>query len=114
MRAGSLGNSEGLLVASVLWAVERHLDGRPRQAFALGFAAALLRPEVWPFLAVYALWLWRADRSARRLVAALLLLVPALWFLPELWGRVSPCAPRVVPATRISARPPSPNARRSR
>ncbi len=90
VRAGLLANSEGLLVASVLWAVERHLDGRPRQALVLGVAAALLRPEVWPFLAVYALWLWLADRAARQFVVALLLLVPALWFLPELWGSGEP------------------------
>ena len=47
------GNSEGLLVALVLWAVERHLDGRRRDAFVLGFLAGLLRPELWPFLLLY-------------------------------------------------------------
>ena len=51
------GNSEGLLVALVLWAIERHLDGRRSQAFLLGFAAALLRPEMWPFWGLYGLWL---------------------------------------------------------
>ena len=40
--------AEGLLVAFALWAVERHLEGRRGQAFALGFAAALIRPEAWP------------------------------------------------------------------
>ena len=51
------GNSEGLLVALCLWAVERHLDGRRTDAFLLGFGAALLRPEVWPFFGLYGLWL---------------------------------------------------------
>ena len=55
------GNSEGLLVALCLWAIERHLDGRRRDAFLLGLAAALLRPEVWPFFALYGLCLI-ADR----------------------------------------------------
>ena len=32
------GNSEGLLVALCLWAIERHLDGRRRDAFVLGVA----------------------------------------------------------------------------
>ena len=50
------GNSEGMLVALVLWAVERHLDGHRTHAFLLGFAAALLRPEVWPFLGLYGIW----------------------------------------------------------
>ena len=44
------GNSEGLLVGLCLWAIERHLDGRRRDAFLLGVAAGLLRPELWPFL----------------------------------------------------------------
>jgi hypothetical protein len=80
------GSSEGLLIALLLLAFERHLDGRRGQALALGTAGALLRPEVWPFLAVYAVWLWRREPEARRLVAVLLPLVPLLWFLPELWG----------------------------
>ncbi|HEY2770603.1 MAG TPA: hypothetical protein VGI87_08550 [Solirubrobacteraceae bacterium] len=80
------GESEGLLVAMVLLAILRVVDGAPRQALALGFAAALLRPEVWPFLGAYGIWLWRRDAGARVLIAALFALIPALWFLPELWG----------------------------
>jgi len=80
------GNSEGLLVAFVLWAVERHLDGRRGHAFLLGFAASLLRPELWPFWGLYGLWLaWREPRW-RVWVGALGVACLALWFLPELWG----------------------------
>ncbi len=86
VRTMSLGNSEGLLVASVLWGIERHLDGRYRQAFVLGFLAALLRPEVWPFLGLYGLWLLLVDRKALWLVVSGFVLIPVLWFLPELWG----------------------------
>jgi hypothetical protein len=82
----ALGNSEGLLIAFVLWAIERHLDGRRDHAFALAVLAALLRPEAWPFLGLYALWLWLAEPARRALIVAGLALVPALWFLPELWG----------------------------
>ena len=42
----AVGNSEGLLVALILLAVERGLDGRLQAAFALGVLAALLRVEV--------------------------------------------------------------------
>jgi hypothetical protein len=81
-----LGNSEGLLIAFALLAAERHLDGRPDHAFALAVGAALLRPEAWPFLGAYALWVWLRRPAARPLVALGLALVPVLWFLPELWG----------------------------
>jgi hypothetical protein len=51
------GMSEPLLAAFVLWAVDRHLAGRPGQAFWLLVASSLLRPEIWPFLVGYAAWL---------------------------------------------------------
>ena len=51
--------------ALALWAFERHLDGRRDHALYLGFAAALLRPEVWPFLGLYGLWLWFREPELR-------------------------------------------------
>jgi hypothetical protein len=82
------GNSEGMLVALVLWAVERHLDGRYDHAFLLGFAAALLRPEVWPFWGLYGLWLLYRERNARTavLVFGSGAVALVLWFLPEYLG----------------------------
>jgi hypothetical protein len=82
----ALGYSEGLMTAAVLIAVERHLDGRPRQAFAVGLVAALDRPEIWLFWGPYGLWLFWRDPGARRLVIALFALIPILWFGPEYWG----------------------------
>ena len=81
-----LGYSEGILIALALLAVERHLDGHREQALVLGFGAALLRPEVWPFLGAYGLWLWRVKPELRRRMVAMGVATPALWFLPELWG----------------------------
>src|SRR3954451_10169134 len=82
------GNSEGLLVALCLWAIERDLDGRRRGAFLLGLGAALLRPEVWPFIALYGLYLIAAERTVR--TAALVLgggfALVVLWFVPEYLG----------------------------
>ncbi len=82
------GNSEGILVGLCLWAIERHLDGRRGDAFVLGVAAALLRPEVWPFVALYGVYLWRRDdtRRTRVVVASGGVLVAALWFVPEYIG----------------------------
>ena len=86
VRDAALGNSEALLAGLALWAFERHLDGRRDHALYLGFAAALLRPEVWPFLGLYGLWLWLAEPRLRLRTAALAALIPLLWFGPELWG----------------------------
>jgi hypothetical protein len=86
LRNGAMGNSEGLLVALTLLAVERHIDGRRRSAFVFALGAALLRPEVWPFIGLYGLWLlWREPR-ARALVIGGYAVLPALWLLPEWWG----------------------------
>jgi hypothetical protein len=86
------GNSEGLLVALCLWAIERHLDHRRRDAFLLIFAAALLRPEVWPFWGLYGLWMvaaaWhgRVPRTELALLAGSGVALAVLWFVPEYLG----------------------------
>jgi hypothetical protein len=86
IRNAAMGNSEGLLVALALAAIDRHLAGRLRQAFLFGVGAALLRPEVWPFLGLYGLWLFWSEPATRRVVAVGFAALPALWLLPELWG----------------------------
>lgn len=86
VRTMALGNSEGLMVAFTLWGIDRHLDGKYRQAFVLAFLASLLRPEIWPFMGVYGLWLLLIDRRALWLVLGGGVLTVALWLLPEYWG----------------------------
>jgi len=80
------GWSEGPLVALVLLAILRHLDGRRDHCLWLLLGAALIRPEAWPFLGAYAVWLWRAEPARRRLAALVLLAVPLLWFVPDFLG----------------------------
>ncbi len=80
------GNSEGLLVGLCLWAIERHLDGRRRDAFLLGVAAGLLRPELWPFLLAYGLWLMWTDRARGCSCVGCGALTLVLWFVPEYVG----------------------------
>ncbi|MEA2276173.1 MAG: hypothetical protein QOC78_1133 [Solirubrobacteraceae bacterium] len=87
IRNAGFGNSEGMLVALALAGVDRHLAGRPRQAFVLALGAALLRPEAWVFFGLYGIWLlWHERRAAWRLVAVAFTIVPALWLLPEQVG----------------------------
>jgi hypothetical protein len=86
VRNAALGNSEGLLVALALAAVDRHLDGRPRSAFLFALGAGLLRPEAWPFVGLYGLWLLWREPAVRGVVIAGFAALPALWLLPEWWG----------------------------
>jgi hypothetical protein len=86
------GNSEGLLVAVAFGAIEAHLSGRRRLAFALLVAATLLRPELFLFAAGYGLWLvWTAPDAVRRgrtlaVAASAGVLVVAAWLIPEQVG----------------------------
>lgn len=86
IRNAALGNSEGVLVAVALGAVDRHLAGRYRHAYVLAVCAALLRPEAWSFVGLYGLWLLWREPGMRKLVLAGFAALPALWLLPELWG----------------------------
>ena len=94
------GLSEPMLVAFVLAAVDRGLSRCHLQALGLGFAAALLRPEAWPLIAAYGVWLWRRSRTpgfaadggatARRWLIAAAVSLPVLWLVPDLLGSGNP------------------------
>jgi hypothetical protein len=84
--SNTLGYSEGLATALLLIAIERLIDGRPRQAFIVGFFVALDRPEIWLFWGPLGLWLLWKDPAARVLVAGSAVLVLIAWFLPVYLG----------------------------
>jgi len=101
VRDAALSNSEAMLGGLILLAFERHIDGRRDHALYLATAGALLRPEVWPFLGLYGLWLFLATPALRlRLVGAAGLIL-ALWFGPEWIGSGD--------ALRASSRAATPN-----
>jgi hypothetical protein len=80
--------SDTMIVALCLGAIDCHLSGRPRWAWVLGGLAALGRPEVWPFLAFYSIWAWRAIPSMRWLIGLGIVAIVALWFgIPALTSR---------------------------
>jgi hypothetical protein len=84
------GTSEPMLVATALWAVLAHLDGRRGWAFSLGVATSLIRPEAWPFILAYAGWLWFREPGLRALIVVGLLSIPFLWFVPPWVGSGQP------------------------
>ncbi|MEA2363657.1 MAG: hypothetical protein QOD71_2802 [Thermoleophilaceae bacterium] len=84
------GSEAPIAVALMLWAIERHLDGRTGHTVVLGTLACLLRPELFGFLGLYGLWAWRAEPRLRPLVAGALLLLPLAWIGPEWIGSGSP------------------------
>jgi hypothetical protein len=90
LRLVAEGHADTLSVTLGLWALERHLDGRRAHALLLGTGIALMRPEAWPFLGVYAAWLWREEPAQRRLIAGALAAVPVLWFGGDWWGSGDP------------------------
>jgi hypothetical protein len=73
-------NSDPMVVALCLAAIDCHLSGRPRPAFVMLVLASLGRPEAWLFTLAYGVWLWRAVPRARLLSVAGLAVVPLLWF----------------------------------
>jgi hypothetical protein len=73
--------SDPMVVSLCLGAIAFHLSGRTRVAFVFLLLAALGRPEVWPFVGVYAVWAWRAIPSSRGLLAAGVAAIPVAWFV---------------------------------
>jgi hypothetical protein len=80
------GHSAPVTAALCLWAVDRHLAGRHASTLVLITALALDRPEAWPFLGLYALWLWRREPARRALIVGCSAAVPLLWFGADWWG----------------------------
>jgi hypothetical protein len=80
--------SDTMIAALCLGAIDCHLSGRHRWAFALGALAALGRPEVWPFLAIYSIWAWRAIPSMRWFVGVGVAAILFMWFaIPAITSR---------------------------
>jgi hypothetical protein len=76
-----ISNSDPMVVALCLAAVDSHLSGRRRLAFVLIVLVSFGRPEGWAFAGLYAIWSFRVDRSMRPLAVAGLVLIPLAWFV---------------------------------
>ena len=104
--------SDTMIVAICLAAIDLHLSGRHRLAFWLWWLGSLGRPEVWPFWALAGIWLWRSDPGHRRWVIGSVVLLVFLWFgIPGLTskslltaGNIAENSPGRSTATRSRAR----------
>jgi hypothetical protein len=75
-----IANSDPMVVAICLAAIDAHLSKRLRLAFVLLVLASMGRPEAWPFTAGYAIWSsWKVP-SMRLPAAVGVLAIPAVWF----------------------------------
>jgi hypothetical protein len=72
--------SDPIVVALCLGAIDCALSGRRRWAFSLLALAGLARPEVWLFQALYGIWCWRKVPSTRVFMAVWVVVMLALWF----------------------------------
>lgn len=80
--------SDPVIVTLCLGAIDCHLSGHPRLAFALGLLGSLGRPEVWAPLGLYGVWLWRARPQLRRFLLGGTILMLVLWFgIPAITAR---------------------------
>ncbi len=80
--------SDTMIVSLCLGAIDCHLYGRRRWAFACAFLAALGRPEIWPLVGLYAIWAWRAVPGMRWMIGVGLALIPLFWFgIPALTSK---------------------------
>jgi hypothetical protein len=84
------GTSEPALIAGALWSVDRLLERRYSQAFAVGVATALIRPEASPFVLALAIWMWFKEPRTRVLLVAGILAIPFGWFIIPWIGSGSP------------------------
>jgi hypothetical protein len=72
--------SDPVIVALTLGAIDMHLCGHRRWAFALGTLAALGRPEAWCLLGPYSIYLWLRQPETRLMVAGGWAVILFMWF----------------------------------
>ncbi len=102
--------SDTMIVALCLAAIDCHLSGRHRWAFWIWWLASLGRPEVWPYYALAGLWLWRTTPAYRRWLIASVVLLVFLWFgIPGLTsksfltaGNIAQNSPRAIHGNKVT------------
>jgi hypothetical protein len=102
--------SDTMIVALCLLAVDLHLSGHHKAAFWIWWLGALGRPEVWPFYGLAGLWLWWKQPDYRKWLYGSLVLLAFLWFgIPGLSskslltaGNIAENSPRAIHGNKIT------------
>ncbi|HWE09350.1 MAG TPA: hypothetical protein VG325_08345 [Solirubrobacteraceae bacterium] len=101
--------SDSMIVTVCLAAIDMFLLGRRSWAWWLGVYAGLGRPEVWPFLAIYGVWiLWRKP-DMRWMVIAGAVITAFFWFgiptitngKPNVAGQLALKSPRELHSNKV-------------
>ena len=101
--------SDPMLVTVCLAAIDCFLCGRYRWAWWIGALASLGRPEAWPFVGLYAIWLWIKIPAMRWQLVAGTLANVFLWFgvptitngRPDIAGQLALKSPRELHSNKI-------------
>jgi hypothetical protein len=72
--------SDTMIVALILAAVDFHMQGKRRLAMAMLMLGGLGRPEDWPILFLYSLWCWRYRPDLRLYIGGVWLIILFAWF----------------------------------
>ncbi len=90
LRSATYGQSDPMWTGLLLFACERALAGAQTPAVLLLLLASLLRPETWPLLGAYSIYLWWRSPRRRWLLPASWAIVALLWFGGDWWGSGNP------------------------
>jgi hypothetical protein len=101
--------SDSMLVSVCLAAIDCYLGGRLRWAFWIAVLGGLGRPEVWPFLAGYGLWLIVKRPEMRKMVIAGAVITLFMWFgvptitnhRPNIAGQLALRSPRECTTNKV-------------
>jgi hypothetical protein len=101
--------SDSMLVAVCLAAIDCHLNGRHRWTWWLLALASLGRPEVWPFAGLYAIWMWLKFPKSRWMLYLGVAIIAFLWFgiptitnhRPNIAGQLALQSPRELHSNKI-------------
>ena len=102
--------SDTMIVALCLAAIDCHLSGRHRWAFWIWWLGSLGRPEVWPYWGLSGLWLWRYQPEYRRWLYGSVVALLFLWFgIPGLTsksfltaGNIAQNSPRAIHGNKVT------------